>query len=34
MASEGFSYVSGASDEPLLGLTIGQALERAAGLWA
>jgi fatty-acyl-CoA synthase len=34
MANEGFSYVSGASDEPLLGLTIGQALERAAGLWA
>jgi fatty-acyl-CoA synthase len=29
-----FSYVSGASDEPLLGQTIGQALEVAAGRWA
>ena len=28
-----FSYVSGASDEPLLGLTIGQALELAAERW-
>jgi fatty-acyl-CoA synthase len=27
------SYVSGASDEPLLGMTIGQALARAAELW-
>ena len=29
----GLSYVSGASDEPLLGMTVGQALDRAAGLW-
>ena len=29
-----FSYVSGASDEPLLGQTIGQALELAAERWA
>ena len=28
-----FSYVSGASDEPLLGQTIGQALELAAERW-
>jgi fatty-acyl-CoA synthase len=28
------SYVHGAADEPLLGQTIGQALERAAGKWA
>ena len=28
-----FSYVSGASDEPLLGQTIGQALEVAAERW-
>ncbi|MGO9741323.1 MAG: AMP-binding protein [Roseiarcus sp.] len=28
-----FSYVSGASDEPLLGKTIGQALEDAAARW-
>jgi fatty-acyl-CoA synthase len=27
------SYVSGTSDEPLLGMTIGQALARAADLW-
>jgi fatty-acyl-CoA synthase len=27
------SYVSGASDEPLLGMTLGQALARAAELW-
>ena len=27
------SYVSGASDEPLLGMTVGQALARAAELW-
>ena len=27
------SYVSGSSDEPLLGMTIGQALERAAATW-
>jgi fatty-acyl-CoA synthase len=27
------SYVSGVSDEPLLGMTIGQALARAAELW-
>jgi fatty-acyl-CoA synthase len=27
------SYVSGASDEPLLGMTIGQALARAVDLW-
>jgi fatty-acyl-CoA synthase len=27
------SYVSGTSDTPLLGLTIGQALDRAAALW-
>jgi fatty-acyl-CoA synthase len=33
MSEAGFSYVSGASDEPLLGLTIGQALERAAKRW-
>jgi fatty-acyl-CoA synthase len=30
----GSSYVSGASDEPLLGQTIGQALELAAERWA
>jgi fatty-acyl-CoA synthase len=28
------SYVHGANDEPLLGLTIGQALEHAAATWA
>jgi fatty-acyl-CoA synthase len=28
------SYVHGAADEPLLGQTIGQALERAAAAWA
>ena len=27
------SYVSGASDEPLLGMTVGQALARAAERW-
>ena len=33
MSGAGFSYVSGASDEPLLGMTIGQALEQAAQRW-
>ncbi|MBV1704152.1 MAG: AMP-binding protein [Hyphomicrobiales bacterium] len=33
MADTAFSYVSGTSDAPLLGLTIGQALERAAERW-
>ncbi len=28
------SYVQGASDEPMLGLTIGQALDQAAATWA
>jgi hypothetical protein len=28
------SYVHGANDEPLLGLTIRQALEHAAATWA
>ena len=27
------SYVSGVSDQPLLGMTIGQALDRAAREW-
>ena len=33
MAQSAFSYVSGPSDEPLLGQTIGQALEHAAERW-
>ena len=33
MSQGTFSYVSGASDQPLLGKTIGQALERAAERW-
>jgi fatty-acyl-CoA synthase len=34
VAQSAFSYVSGASEEPLLGQTIGQALELAAERWA
>ena len=33
MTSSAFSYVSGISDEPLLGQTVGQALEQAAARW-
>ena len=33
MSQGTFSYVSGASDQPLLGETIGQALERAIERW-
>jgi fatty-acyl-CoA synthase len=33
MSEAGISYVSGASEAPLLGLTVGQALEQAARLW-
>ncbi|MBV8663756.1 MAG: AMP-binding protein, partial [Hyphomicrobiales bacterium] len=33
MAQSAFSYVSGASEAPLLGQTIGQALELAAERW-
>jgi fatty-acyl-CoA synthase len=33
MSDRGVSYVHGATGEPLLGLTIGQALDRAAATW-
>ncbi|WP_457106603.1 AMP-binding protein [Methylobacterium sp. P5_C11] len=33
MSDRGLSYVHGAIGEPLLGLTIGQALDRAAATW-